>query len=306
MRRYQSARSIFATRIGRIAKGRIALGVCMAMCHTGFANAQSETELAPGTGQRLPKWEIGAGIGAMSIPYYRGSAQSTGLIIPLIVPVYRGERIQVDRRGIRGLLFRSNRWALDLSADGNVPADSDDLEIREGMPDLAPSVQIGPSLKYTAWTDPVNRQILRINLPVRAVFALDSGIEGIGYTLSPSITYARNLSDTDNAWRLGLYAGLEYGSERFHDYYYQVDDEFSTPARPTYDAQSGYGGIRLATSLRRRTRHGSFAVFARYDRFDSASFLASPLVDSKDGVTVGFFFVRRLHQSKETVPVGDR
>jgi len=264
--------------------------------------AQSEIESETGVG--LPKWEIGAGIGALSIPFYRGSDESTGLVIPLIVPVYRGERFQVDRRGIRGLLFSSDRWALDISADGNVPADSDDVEIREGMPDLAPTVQIGPSLKYTAWTESSKSQILRLNLPLRAVFAFDSGIEGIGYTVSPSVTYARNLGHTDSGWRLGLYAGLEYGSESFHDYYYQVDEQFSTPLRPTYDAQSGYGGVRLATSLRRRTQSGSFVLFARYDRFDSATFLSSPLVDTKDGLTVGFFYLRSLVRSKEKVTVG--
>lgn len=267
------------------------------------ATALAQTDIEPATDQRLPKWEIRAGFGAMSIPYYRGSSETSGLFIPLILPIYRGEKVQVDRRGIRGSLFRGDRWSLELSADGNIPADSDDLAIREGMPDLSPSVQIGPSLKYTFWTEPSKKQIVRLNFPLRAVFAFESGIENTGYTFSPSVTYAGNVSTSSDKWRWGLYAGLEFGSEGYHDYFYQVDEEFVRSDRPAYDAQGGYGGIRLATSIRRRTDAGSFSLFARYDRYDDAEFIDSPLVDSKDGLTVGVFFVKTLFKSTETVKV---
>lgn len=121
--------------------------------------------------KRLPLWEFGVGAGAIHFPDYRGSDRSQAYLLPVPAIVYRGERLKVDRDGLRGLLFDSERLVLDISLDGAVPLDSDQNGTREGMPDLDATFEIGPSPKLTLHQgEPLE---LRLNLPYRFVYASD-------------------------------------------------------------------------------------------------------------------------------------
>ena len=43
--------------------------------------------------ERLPKWELGAGLAAASFPDYPGSDQNRSLVLPYPSVIYRGSRI---------------------------------------------------------------------------------------------------------------------------------------------------------------------------------------------------------------------
>ena len=62
-----------------------------------------------------PEWEIGAGATVFTLPDYRGSDESRGYVLPLPYVIYRGERFRVDRQGLRGIFFESDRVELDVS-----------------------------------------------------------------------------------------------------------------------------------------------------------------------------------------------
>lgn len=251
--------------------------------------------------EELPLWEIGIGPSVITVPFYRGAASNNTLALPFLYPVYRGERFRIDNRGVRGKIFQSDRARLDISADANIPGNSDDIEGRDGMSDLDPTVQIGPSLEVNLWEKREGRQTLTLNLPVRGVFALDSGLDSIGYTFSPHLTWNRNVDLFSRRWRLGVSGGFQFGSRDYHDYYYSVAPEFARKGRGAYDASSGYGGTRFTVSLVSRNRNNFFSVFARYDRFDSATFEDSPLRFRDDGLTVGFAFAWFIWRSDQTV-----
>jgi len=245
---------------------------------------------------------VGIGPSVISVPYYRGSADNNTLLLPFIYPVYRGDRLRVDDRGIRGKIFQSDRVRLDISADANTPGRTEDIQGREGMPDLDPTVQIGPNAQIKLWEQESGDQSLTLNLPLRGVFALDSGIDDIGYTFTPHVTWNRNVQLFSRKWRLGLSAGLHLGSSDYHDYYYGVGPEFATANRRAYKADSGFGGTRFTLSMVSRNQNNFFSVFARYDRLDSADFEDSPLVFRDDGLTVGFAFAWFFWRSETTVP----
>ncbi len=251
--------------------------------------------------QELPLWEVGIGPSVISLPYYRGAASNNTVALPFLYPVYRGERFRVDDKGVRGKIFHTDRVRLDISADANTPGDSDDIEGRDGMSDLDPTVQVGPSLEVKLWEKAQDRQRLTLNLPVRGVFALDSGLDSIGYTFSPHLTWNRNVELFSRQWRLGVSGGFQFGSRDYHDYYYSVAPEFARAGRAAYSANSGYGGTRFTVSLVSRNRNNFFSVFARYDRLDNAEFEDSPLKFRDDGLTVGFAFAWFLWQSDRTV-----
>ncbi len=84
--------------------------------------------------------------------------------------IYRSDRIKVDRNGPRGILFDTERLRLDLSINASVPVNSSDNRARRGMPDLDPTIEIGPVLKHYL-TDEDAPLPTRLELPVRAVIA---------------------------------------------------------------------------------------------------------------------------------------
>ncbi len=254
--------------------------------------------------EELPLWDLAVGGGVLTIPEYRGSDDRRTLPFPYIYPNYRGKRLRVDDDGIRGILMEKKRYELDFSLDGNPPVNSDDSDAREGMPDLDLTVQIGPSLSIWLMTDYEKQRSLKLNLPVRAAFAIDfDNFEHVGYAASPHFTYHKWFQAWQRPWRLGLSAGLEFADEQLHDFYYQVDPQFATPTRPAFDADAGFGGTRFIATLISRTRKSWLSLFARYDRLDGATFEDSPLVERSDGLTLGFVYSRIIARSKRPAVV---
>ena len=54
------------------------------------------------------------------------------------------------------------------------PAPSDQSSARQGMPDLDPTLEIGPLVKVRLWESGDRRRELSLQLPVRAAFTLPS------------------------------------------------------------------------------------------------------------------------------------
>lgn len=258
---------------------------------------------APASGENLPEWEIGVGFGALHIPDYRGADESQDILHPYIMPIYRGEFLRADEEGIRGRLFDSERVKFDISLDGGVPVSSDDNNARRGMSDLGASFQIGPMLSIKLWGQPRNNKSLTLDLPVRGAFALDGGVEHIGYTAHPQINYRQTLNLLDKRWHLGVRGGPVWGTEDYHDYYYQVTSAEAIPGRAAYDAQGGYGGGRAVTSLYRRDKDMFFSAYAVFDWLDGAEFENSPLVREQTGLTAGFVVAWFPFQSEKLVKV---
>lgn len=252
-----------------------------------------------------PLWELGAGGGVISLPYYRGAKENRVLPVPLIYPIYRGDVIKVDEEGVRGLFIDSDRVRLDLSADGTVPASDNDIEAREGMPALDATFQLGPSLSIDLWERDPHNQRLVLTLPLRSVIAVDSSPEYIGLAASPKITYQRDLRFADRYWQIGLTGGLEFGSGGLHDYFYTVEPAFRTDGRPAFNAGSGYAGTRFTLGIQGRRSRGWIGAFIRYDNVGGAVFEDSPLVRRTENVSAGIVFAWFFAESRKKVQVRD-
>lgn len=249
-----------------------------------------------------PLWELAVGGGVISLPYYRGAGSNRVLPVPFVYPVYRGDVLKVDEDGVRGLFFQSERVKLDLSADGTVPGSDDDVEGREGMPSLDPTVQVGPSLTVDLWRGDTRAQQLILTLPLRGVFTVDTSPRYIGLAASPKITYYRDHRALGRYWRLGATAGLEFGSAKLHDYFYSVDPAFQTPDRPAFNADGGYAGPRFTFSAQSRRGNNWIGAFFRYDNVTGAVFDDSPLVRQSGnfsaGIVVGWFIAKSSRMVK--------
>lgn len=251
-----------------------------------------------------PEWEFGLGATAFTFPDYRGSDESRGYLLPFPYVIYRGDVLRVDRQGVRGVFFESERVEFDISMSGTPPVDSSGNRAREGMPDLDPTFEIGPRLNVVLARDHNGDRALSFRLPLRAVIATDlSYAESEGWTAYPNLTYDSRPRFFDGRWRLGLQIGLLYASRDYHRYFYAVDPEFETPERPAYAAAGGYSGAVLAASLTRRFRKIWVGGFARYESLKGVAFDSSPLMRRDYAFTAGIAVAYVFAESANKVEV---
>ena len=269
---------------------RLSLAALLFACCAGHAFAAEK-----------PLWELGAGISALSLPDYRGSDQTSLYAIPFPYLVYRGAFLKADRHGIRGTFFGSDRLELNLSLGASLPVNSDDNRARQGMPDLQPTVELGPSLDLKLWRTPDRRTRLDLRLPVRTAVTVKGGMDDVGWVFSPRL----NLDISDVAglagWNLGLLAGPMVGSARNHDYFYTVAPQYATAGRPAYEAKGGYAGSQFMMTASKRYPKYWLGAFARWDSLKGAVFADSPLVKREGYFAAGVGIAWILGESSTRV-----
>jgi len=234
-------------------------------------------------------WEAGAGIAVIDFPDYRGSNQQQNYILPIPYIVYRGEFLKIEREKISGLLLKRDKAELDISVNGTVPVKSSDIQARTGMPDLDPTLEIGPSLNLSLFRSAVRDVNLDLRLPLRPVFASNfSSIKNVGWLFQPQLNLdVRNIPDMPN-WNLGFLAGPIFADARYHQYFYGIDPLYATSSRPAYQARGGYTGAQFITALSKRFPDYWVGAFLKLDTLQGAVFADSPLVKSKTNFSAGF------------------
>lgn len=258
----------------------------------------------PARAELRPEWEFGVGATAFSLPDYRGSDESRSYLLPIPYAVYRGDKVRVDRQGARGMLFESDRVELDLSVSATPPVDSDKNRARQGMPSLDPTVEIGPRLNLILMRDRGAERALTLRLPLRAVIATDlSYAEGAGVVAQPNLSLDTRPVWFGSKWNFSAQLGLLYGSRSYHQYFYGVEPQFATPARPAFEARGGYSGAFGLASLTRRMGKFWIGGFARYDSLKGAAFEASPLLRQDYALMAGVAFAWVFVESDRKVEV---
>lgn len=260
----------------------------------------------PAQAKEEPLWELGVGIGALTMPDYTGSDENLNYVFPIPYVVYNGEILKVDRQGVRGDLFQSDRVKFDISLNAGAPVESGENGARVGMPDLDPTFELGPSLQFLLWRSEDRRHVWTLRFPVRAVVATDfEESHSAGWRFQPNVNYDAEDVGPGGGWEWGIAVGPVWGSERYHDYYYEVAPQYATASRPAYDADGGYGGIRIGWALRKRFKKVWFGLFARYNYIGGAVFEDSPLVKRSHALVVGGGISYIFAQSDERVQVQD-
>jgi outer membrane scaffolding protein for murein synthesis (MipA/OmpV family) len=168
------------------------------------------------------------------------------------------------------------------------------------MENLRPMVEAGPSLDVRLWRSDDRRSALKLLLPLRAAFTLERRTRQAGGTFSPSLNLdVGKVAGT--GWNLGLVAGPVFGSRDQHRYYYGVDAEDATPARPAYSARGGYAGSQFLLSLSRRFGRAWVGAYGRCDTLRGAAFEDSPLYRRDYYASGGFAAAWILGQSEKRV-----
>jgi len=248
----------------------------------------------PGARADQPLWELGLGVGALRLPHYRGSDQSHDWVLPVPYVAYRGDFIKADREGARAVLLDTERVDFDVSLAATAPTRSADNDARQGMPDLAATVELGPNLNATLARGTWGK--LQLRAPLRAAMTIESHPRMIGWLASPNL----NLDTKIAGWNAAALAGPLFGSRSFNGTYFDVAPQFATPSRPAYRAPGGFGGWRLIGSTSRRFGPLWVGGFVSADTVKGAVYDDSPLVRKHGtlafGVAVSWVFAASTEQ----------
>lgn len=230
------------------------------------------------------RYQLGVGIFAAAQPHYPGAAQSAHFVLPVPYLSYQSDKLQIDRQGATGLLAQGNHWALNLSLAGALAVDSEQNQLRQGMPALDWIAEIGPALDFQlsqAWV---------LRLPLRAAFATDfRQASAIGWRVEPQLRYQKDIA-TNLSWQSVL--SVAASSSAYHQYFYGVAAEYQHAQRPEYHAGSGYSGWRFANGLTLQQGDWWFAGYSRYDYLGGATFTSSPLLVKKHQLSAGIVVVK--------------
>lgn len=257
------------------------------------------TIFQPVVAEEKPLWEAGIGMSSIYLPNYRGASDTGTIHLPFPFIVYRGERFRMDKKGIRSQLFNTDGITLEVSINASPPVDSSDSMLRNGMPDLDPTFELGPRLKILLINLP-NAGELTLEFPFRGVFSTDfSRIDYEGWLFHPNLNL--DLPHIYNDWNLGLQIGPMFADTKYHNYFYGVDRVYSTPMRSQFEAEDGYSGTSFITSISKRYSNYWFGTFLRYDNLSGADFTASPLVDDNNSLMAGVAFAWIFAKSSRMV-----
>lgn len=269
----------------------------------GFLSVFISIACSAQAASQAPLWEAGIGIAGVTLPDYRGAEQQQNLLLPIPYFVYRGEHLKIDRQAVRNLLYETEHSQIDISIAGAPPVRSKNNHARAGMPDLLPTLEVGPSFVWKITETP--SQQWRLLLPVRAVLAANlKHSQGAGFVFAPRLNWNHRAIAT-NDWNLGAAVGLSFANQTHHDYFYAVSAADATANRPAYASRAGYSGANLVFSANRRVGNIWFGGFVRLDDLHGAAFADSPLVKRKNNISAGLGVSWIFGASSEQVAVNE-
>jgi len=259
--------------------------------------ASAQTELKP-------QWEAGAGFAAIDFPLYRGSDERRAYLLPVPYFVYRGDTVQINRERVRGLIFKRDKVEMDINVNGSVPARG--AIARQGMPDLDPTLEVGPSLNVHLYYSEDRKTSFDVRMPVRGAIASDfKHVQPVGWLFQPQLD--ADFRDVGHSgWNIGLVGGLIFSDQRYNQYFYDVAPQYATATRPAYSAGGGYSGTQCIFAFSKRQQDGRWTGgFMKWDNLNGAVFVDSPLVKTRQYFTVGFAVTWTLDKSDKMVEVNN-
>ncbi|CAM8651590.1 OmpV Outer membrane protein V [Comamonadaceae bacterium] len=257
----------------------------------GATSAHADT-----ASEGLPLWELGVFAGAVSTPAYPASVERSGLGLVLPVLVYRGEIFRAERGSVGARLVHTEDTEFDIGFAASLPASSNDIAARKGMPDLGTLVEFGPRLK-TVLARPDSQSQVRLELPLRSVIEVQGGLRTQGFAAEPELIWETRAPGS--AWRFSTSASLIFGDARLNRYFYGVPADLATAQRPAYDAQSGLIASRFSVSASRALGPDLRVFgFVRAENYAGNANTSSPLHLRSTGTSAGIGLNWTLRRSE--------
>ena len=249
-----------------------------------------------------PLYEIGAFLGHGSLADYPASDERRYLTLPFPFLNYRGELLSSDNEsGTRLRFIKDANFDFDLSFGGSFPTQTNENKAREGMPNLDWTLEIGPRLLYYFYRDSQWGNI-RIGIPIRKSISTDfQTTRDVGYIFAPTFQIDRYHILGEQNLDLYFIMTLNYLNEGEARFFYQVDPQYQTLERKSYQAKDGFLGTDYSLSFKYEHKQKIFLVGANYSDFSSSANRESFLhrADSSWSYFVGFGWI--FFESEEKV-----
>lgn len=285
----------------RLLRGRATCGLylCLLLLIPAVSYAEEASK---------PLWELSLGGLGMHGPAYPGSSITDTNLLLLPFPIYRGKFLRLGEdteKPVRGRLLEGDRWQLDLDADFNFGANSEDIDRRRGMPDLDPLVEVGPEITWRLTADEMSAGKLFLALQVHGAASFDSlSPKWRGVSAAPELRYVRNFERSGQ--RLKIRLTPTFASHDYMNYFYAVSPLYATPDRPAYEASGGYLGTTLGVSWHQPLSNRlQVRLGARMQFLGGAENEASPLFEDTTGQSLYIAFLYSFWQSERTVKSDD-
>lgn len=180
---------------------------------------------------------FGLAFGTGWIQDYPGADQ--GRTRHIILPLYKGTHFAIDRDdGAKGTLLRDQDYQFSFSFSFLFPTEAEDIPVRQGMSDIDWTLQFGPEIIRYLYQK--KGYSVYVRLPLRVVFSTDfhSNFDDQGLFLAPSL---RTEIPLPGDWgSITTRMELNFATQEYNAYFYQVDQEFATSDRAAYEARAGY------------------------------------------------------------------
>lgn len=253
--------------------------------------------------QSQPQYELGVGTIMINTPNYPGAKHTLLRAVPFPYYIYRGKYLRSDDEGTRARLLAAKKYETGLSFSYNFPVHSEDNPARKGMPDLDGIIAVGPRFLYRFLTH-TGHQRLNLSIAARAVFSSKFSFTNLlkaqGYLMEPRVGYWYRWTKSQTTFYSSL--GLEFGSAKYNQYFYNVSDSDVTALRSRYHARSGLVQIYTSIGLGQRITPRLFTFLgASYRNLQAAANNASPLVESKENMAFIFGLVWTFFESEAQV-----
>jgi len=285
-----------------VADSRAQLVACLALSALPLLAIQSAHAQSDETDEP-PLWEFRFAAFGRYAPIYPGAADNNLTILPLPYPVYRGSRLRFGEdfdSFAEGRILERPRARLDINFNVNFGEDSDEIDVRQGMPDLDLLLEVGPELEIRLNDRAPGDHEWLLALQLRAAVSFGSGeTEGRGYLLNPELEYRIDQAfGTRNDWTFRWKS--TWGSEDYADYYYEVAPEFVTLTRSRFDASSGYLGSEFRVGIERQlTARLRFDGYAKLYVNNGAKNRHSPLYQDDHAFGLQAAFIWTLGESAQ-------
>ena len=245
-----------------------------------FANAKSNIDTPT-------QFEWGVGFLNIYGNHYRGSDQVKAWIFPTPYFIYKSDRIEADPSFIRGIFYHNEWFSFKLSLMLGLNVESKKNKAREDMPSLDYTIEAGPMFIFHLWESSQKDLKINFEIPIRESFATNlSYLKPVGLFTVPYINLIHSPTPSTFNWSSEFSLSPMFASQSFHQYFYNVEKQYTRIDRPYYQARGGYSGFQTALVLNRRFNNLVIIPFIRWDYLKHASFEDSPLVKSKN-YTIG-------------------
>lgn len=202
----------------------------------------------PDGGPTRPLWELCVVGGGIYSPDYPAADKNSlhGLALPYVI--YRGDFLRLGSDSIaKGVFIDNDYTELNVSLAASFNANSNENDVRRGMPNLDYLVEIGPQLKIKLGE--LYGGKAELQLPVRAVLSTDfSRVDQRGYLFNPSFLYERH-NIFNSSIDMGSTVGSSFATKKLLEYFYRVEPQFVTATRTEYEADGGYLGSKMTLWL---------------------------------------------------------